>query len=223
MGDFSFNTPGGRCENCQGAGTITIEMHFMADIEITCPECQGKRFTDRVLSVEYQGKNIDDVLNMTVEDGLEFFKSHKALIRKIQPLADVGLGYLRMGQPTPTLSGGEAQRLKLATYIAQGNKRGDVDPVLFIFDEPTVGLHLKDVEVLLGALRKLVELGHTVLVIEHNTDFIAQCDWVVDLGPGAGPHGGKLVVCGTPRQVAACKESVTGQHLEELFIEDGAT
>mgnify|MGYP000097198236 CR=1 FL=1 len=221
MGDFSFNTPGGRCENCQGSGTITIEMHFMADIEITCPECQGKRFTDRVLSVAYQDKNIDDVLNMTVEEGLEFFKQQKTLIRKIQPLADVGLGYLRMGQPTPTLSGGEAQRLKLATYIAQGNKRGDVDPVLFIFDEPTVGLHLKDVEVLLGALRKLVDLGHTVLVIEHNTDFIAQCDWVVDLGPGAGPHGGKLVVSGTPRQVARCEESVTGQHLQELFVAPG--
>ncbi|CAN0403020.1 unnamed protein product, partial [Laminaria digitata] len=202
MGDFSFNTPGGRCENCQGAGTITIEMHFMADIDIVCPECQGKRFTDRVLGVEYRGKNIDDVLSMTVDEALEFFAQSKPLIRKLSPLGEVGLGYLRLGQSTPTLSGGEAQRLKLATYIAQGSKRGDIDPVLFIFDEPTVGLHLRDVDVLLDALRKLVELGHTVLVIEHNTDFIAQCDWIIELGPGAGPRGGQLVAAGTPEQIA---------------------
>lgn len=219
VGDFSFNTPGGRCENCQGTGTITIEMHFMADIEITCPECQGKRFTERVLAAEYRGHSIHDVLEMTVDDALEFFANTKPIVRKLQPLADVGLGYLRLGQPTTTLSGGEAQRLKLATYISQGKKRGakKVEPILFIFDEPTVGLHLKDVEVLLGALRQLVDLGHTVIVIEHNTDLIVQSDFVVDLGPGAGPRGGKLVVAGTPEQVAACAQSETGRFLERLL------
>ena len=217
MGDFSFNTAGGRCENCQGAGTITVEMHFMADIEITCPQCQGKRFTERVLGVEYRGKNIDDILAMTVEESLAFFEQSKPLVRKLQPLEDVGLGYLRLGQPTTTLSGGEAQRLKLATYIAQGSKKGDVSSVLFIFDEPTIGLHLEDIKVLLGALKQLVSLGHTVFVIEHNTDFIARCDWVVDLGPGAGPRGGQIVAQGTPLQLCGDPESVTGEHLVELF------
>ncbi len=217
IGSFSFNTPGGRCENCQGTGTITIEMHFMADVEITCPECQGQRFTEKVLGVTYRGKTIDDVLNMTVDEGMEFFAHYDPLVRKLRPLQAVGLGYLTMGQPTTTLSGGEAQRLKLATYIAEGSKRGDVDPVLFIFDEPTVGLHLKDIEVLLGALRRLVELGHTVIVVEHNTDFIAQCDWVIDLGPEAGPRGGELVVAGTPYEVARHEGSMTGEHLRELL------
>ena len=217
IGDFSFNTAGGRCEHCEGTGTLTIEMHFMADVEITCPECEGKRFTERVLGVRYRDHNIHDVLEMTVAEGVAFFSEHAALIRKLQPLLDVGLGYLRMGQPTSTLSGGEAQRLKLATYIAAGRKRGDVSPVLFIFDEPTVGLHLADVTVLVEALRKLVAFGHTVLVIEHNTDFIAACDHVVDLGPGAGPHGGRIVAQGTPEEVAQVEESLTGQYLKELL------
>ena len=219
IGDFSFNTPGGRCENCKGAGTITIEMHFMADVEITCPECQGKRFTDRVLGVSYRGKNIDDILSMTVHEALVFFEDHKPLVRKLKPLAKVGLGYLRLGQPTTTLSGGEAQRLKLATYIVQGSKssRKKVKPVLFIFDEPTVGLHMRDVDVLLGALRNLIELGHTIIVIEHNTDFIARCDYVVDLGPGAGPDGGQVIACGTPVQVAEVEGSLTGASLKEIF------
>ena len=218
MGDFSFNRPGGRCENCQGTGTITIEMHFMADVEITCPECQGKRFTQRVLEVTYRGQNIDDILAMTVDQALEFFAHHKPIARKLEPLRDVGLGYLRLGQPTTTLSGGEAQRLKLATYIAQGSRsKGEIKPVLFIFDEPTVGLHMNDVDVLLDALRKLVEMGHTVLVIEHNTDFIARCDHVVDLGPGAGPRGGKIVAQGTPWDVAQVEQSVTGRALREVL------
>lgn len=220
MGDFSFNTPGGRCENCQGAGTMTIEMHFMADVEIMCPECEGKRFTKRVLDVAYQGKNIDDILSMTVAESLEFFAQHKPLRRKLQPLADVGLGYLRLGQPTTTLSGGEAQRLKLATYIGQGSKSksASIKPVLFIFDEPTVGLHMRDVDVLLDALRQLVNLGHTVLVIEHNTDFIARCDHVVDLGPGAGPQGGRLVAQGSPLEVSRIEGSLTGKSLHGVLL-----
>lgn len=217
MGDFSFNTPGGRCEHCQGAGRISIEMHFMADVEIICPECEGKRFTDRVLGAYYRDKNIDDVLNMTIEEGIRFFEGHDTLISKLTPLIDVGLGYLRMGQATTTLSGGEAQRLKLATYIAQGRKSGQISPVLFIFDEPTVGLHLEDVQVLLKALNQLVDLGHTIIVIEHNIDFIAQADYVADLGPEAGPRGGRLVATGSPEAIAKCAESITGRYLSEVL------
>jgi excinuclease ABC subunit A len=217
IGDFSFNTPGGRCEKCQGTGTITVEMHFMADIEVTCEECDGQRYGRRVLDVEYGGKNIADVFEMTVDEAIEFFHKREPLVRKLQPLIDVGLGYLRLGQTTATLSGGEAQRLKLATYIADGRKRGDTKPVLFIFDEPTVGLHMLDVETLVDAMHQLVDHGHTVVVIEHNIDFIAQCDHVVDLGPGAGPAGGKLVAEGTPAEVAQYEGSYTGKYLAELL------
>ncbi|MFW5968429.1 MAG: excinuclease ABC subunit UvrA, partial [Persicimonas sp.] len=217
VGDFSFNTPGGRCEACEGTGTITVEMHFMADVDVPCEECGGKRFGRRVLDVEYLGKNIAEVFEMTVDEAIAFFESRDPIVRKLTPLTDVGLGYLRLGQTTATLSGGEAQRLKLATYIADGRKRGDTDPVLFIFDEPTVGLHLLDVATLADALHKLVDLGHTVVVIEHNTDFMARCDHVIDLGPGAGPRGGQLVATGTPREVARCDEGYTGRHLRELF------
>lgn len=216
--DFSFNTPGGRCETCQGLGTQTVEMHFMADIEVICEECQGRRFKPNVLDVRYRGKNIYDVFQMTVDQAVNFFEGHPTVVRKLEPLQDVGLGYLRLGQTTATLSGGEAQRVKLASYIADGQKRGGVDPVFFIFDEPTVGLHLKDIDVLLDALRKLIELGHTVVVIEHNIDFIANCDRVIDLGPGAGPRGGKVVATGTPREVAALPEaSATAHYLSEFF------
>ena len=188
-------------------------------MEITCPECQGKRFTQRVLDVHYRGKNIDDILSMTVSEALEFFEHNKPLHRKLEPLAEVGLGYLRLGQPTTTLSGGEAQRLKLATYIVQGNRSSSKDsrPVLFIFDEPTVGLHMRDVDVLLGALERLIDFGHTVLVIEHNTDFIARCHHVIDLGPGAGPAGGSVIAQGSPRAISNVKESLTGQSLREIF------
>jgi excinuclease ABC subunit A len=217
IGDFSFNTPGGRCEKCQGTGTITVEMHFMADVEVTCEECNGERYGRRVLDVEYNGKNIADVFEMTVDEAIEFFSAREPLVRMLTPLIDVGLGYLRLGQTTATLSGGEAQRLKLATYIADGRKRGDTKPVLFIFDEPTVGLHMLDVETLVEAMHKLVALGHTVVVIEHNIDFIAQCDHVIDLGPEAGPGGGRLVVAGTPQDVAKCEESHTGFYLAELL------
>lgn len=219
LGDFSFNTPGGRCEHCQGTGKIVIEMHFMADVEITCHVCKGRRFEDRVLEVLYKDASIDDVLQMTVTQGVEFFRDHKAIVRKLEPLLAVGLGYLMLGQSTTTLSGGEAQRLKLATYIAQGRKKTSKDRLLFIFDEPTIGLHLKDIEVLVLALRKLVEVGHTVVVIEHNVDFIAQSDYVVDLGPGAGPEGGQVVACGTPRELAKEAQSLTGRFIAELLAQ----
>jgi excinuclease ABC subunit A len=215
-GDFSFNTKGGRCEACGGTGTETVEMHFMADVEIPCDECDGNRFTQPVLEVTYRGRNISDVFEMTVTEAMEFFSDHDAILRKLQPLVDVGLGYVRVGQTTATLSGGEAQRLKLASYIAEGRKRGDDEPVLFIFDEPTVGLHLLDVATLVDALRMLVELGHTVVVVEHDIDFIARCDHVVDLGPGAGPRGGQIVAEGTPCEVADTEGSATGEYLAEL-------
>ena len=217
MGDFSFNTPGGRCEECEGTGTKTVEMHFLADIEIPCDECDGKRFNSQVLSAEYRGKSVADVFEMTVDEAIEFFEDYDSVARKLEPLRDVGLGYLSVGQTTATLSGGEAQRLKLASYIAEGRKRGDDEPILFIFDEPTVGLHLFDIETLVSALRQLVDLGHTVVVIEHDIDFIAQCDWVVDLGPGAGPRGGQVVATGTPAEVAEVDDSVTGRYLAELL------
>jgi len=217
MGDFSFNTPGGRCENCEGTGTITVEMHFLADIEIPCDECGGARFNSQVLSATYRGRNVADVFEMTVEEAVAFFDDRRGIVDKLEPLRDVGLGYLRVGQTTATLSGGEAQRLKLAQYIAEGRKRGETDPVLFIFDEPTVGLHVLDVETLVSALRKLVDLGHTVIVIEHDIDFIAQCDWVVDLGPGAGPRGGRVVATGGPDEIADTNESATGECLAELL------
>ncbi len=214
--DFSFNTPGGRCETCQGLGVVTVEMHFMADIDVVCDDCNGKRFNDNVLAIEYRGKTISDVFHMTVQEGLEFFGNSRPLKRKLKPLVDVGLGYLRLGQTTSTLSGGEAQRLKLATYIAQGSKK-NTKPSFFIFDEPTVGLHLKDVETLLKALHKLIEQGHSVAVIEHNIDFIANCDHVIDLGPGAGPEGGQVVATGTPKEVSQVADSVTGVYLSEFF------
>lgn len=219
--DFSFNTAGGRCEACEGSGKIVVEMHFMADIEVVCETCEGLRFQQRVLDVKYRGKNISEVFEMTIDESVDFFAGSTALLRKLEPLREVGLGYLRLGQTTSTYSGGEAQRLKLAAYIAEGRRKKDTQPVLFIFDEPTVGLHLRDIAVLLVALRKLIEIGHTVIVIEHNTDFIACCDYVADLGPGAGPEGGRLVVSGTVADVAACSESVTGRYLKELLVAGG--
>ncbi len=217
VGDFSFNTKGGRCDACDGTGTLTVEMHFMADVEIPCQVCEGKRFKPRILGVKYRGKSIDEIFEMTVEEGLHFFEESQAVQNRLRPLQEVGLGYLRLGQTTDTFSGGEAQRLKLATYIAEGRRRSKTKPILFLFDEPTVGLHLKDVAVLLVALRRLVELGHTVVAVEHNIDFIARCDHVIDLGPEAGPRGGRIVAQGFPGEVAAAEESITGRYLREFF------
>ena len=210
---FSFNTDGGRCEECKGAGVVTIEMQFMADLVIPCESCHGKRFKKEILDVLFQGKNVNDVLNMTVSEAIEFFTSagQSGIAAKLKPLADVGLGYIKLGQNSSTLSGGESQRVKLAYFIGQGKQ----DPTLFIFDEPTTGLHFHDISRLLDAFSQLIDNGHTVIVIEHNLDVVKCADYVIDLGPDGGDRGGKLVAAGTPEQVAACKQSVTGQYLRE--------
>ena len=213
-GQFSFNTPGGRCEHCQGTGITTLEMHFMADIEVPCDECAGRRFKASVLEVRYRERNINEVLAMTVDDAAEFFADRAPIANKMKCLRAVGLGYLTLGQSTSTLSGGEAQRLKLAGFLVE-EKRGRGS--LFIFDEPTTGLHLQDVHTLIRVLDGLVARGHSVLVVEHHTDFIAHADWVIDLGPEGGDKGGKVVVAGTPIEVAGCEASYTGAELKDLL------
>ena len=211
-GDFSFNITGGRCEVCKGVGTVTYDMYFMADVTVVCQECGGKRFKKKVLDVRWNGKNIDDILDMTVDQAMAHFAEHEAIVEHLKPLLDVGLGYLRLGQSTATLSGGEAQRLKLASYLA-APKKGE--HWLFIFDEPTTGLHMADVQVLLKTFHRLVHAGHSVLVIEHNLDFVSQADWIIDLGPEGGDGGGELVVAGPPDKVAACERSYTGRFLRQ--------
>ena len=208
--DFSFNVTGGRCEVCKGVGTVTYDMYFMADVTVVCQDCGGKRFKKKVLDVRWNGKNIDDILDMTVSQATAHFAEHEAIAAHLKPLVDVGLGYVRLGQNTATLSGGEAQRLKLASYLA-APKKGE--HYLFIFDEPTTGLHMADVQVLLRTFHRLVHAGHSVLVIEHNLDFISQADWVIDLGPEGGAAGGELVVAGPPDKIAACERSYTGRFL----------
>jgi excinuclease ABC subunit A len=212
-GWFSFNVPGGRCETCQGDGIQTVEMQFLADVELVCEDCGGKRFGPKALEVRYDGKNIHDVLSMTVEEALRFFAQRQAISRRLAPLADVGLGYLRLGQAATTLSGGEAQRVKLAAYIAQSTNEN----TLYIFDEPTTGLHFDDIAKLLKALNRLIENGGTVLCIEHNLDVIKCADWVIDLGPEGGSGGGEIVVEGPPEVVAKCKASHTGRFLKSLL------
>lgn len=209
---FSFNTDGGRCEECKGAGTITVEMQFMADLELECEACHGQRFKKDILDVRVDGKNINDVLNMTVAEALEFFNqlNEKTVVSRLQPLDDVGLGYIKLGQSSSTLSGGENQRVKLAYFIGREKQ----EPTLFIFDEPTTGLHYLDIKRLLSAFDALIERGHSIIVIEHNLDVINYADYVIDLGPDGGDKGGSLVVAGTPEEVANCKESLTGQYLK---------
>ena len=209
--DFSFNVTGGRCEVCRGVGAVTYDMYFMADVTVICQECGGKRFKKKVLDVRWNGKNIDDILDMTVAEAMAHFKEHESITVHLQPLVDVGLGYLRLGQSTASLSGGEAQRLKLASYLA-APKRGE--HWLFIFDEPTTGLHMADVQVLLRTFHRLVHAGHSLLVVEHNLDFISQADWLIDLGPEGGEAGGYLVVAGAPEKAAACEQSWTGRFLK---------
>lgn len=213
---FSFNVAGGRCEECKGEGTITIEMQFMADIELECEECKGKRFSSEVLEVEYKGMNIYDILDMTVNQALEFFSSQKGatekkIVKRIQPLQDVGLGYIKLGQSSSTLSGGENQRVKLAYFLGEEK----TEPTLFIFDEPTTGLHFHDIKTLLKAFDSLIERGHTVLIIEHNMEVIKCADHIIDIGPEGGDLGGNIVCEGTPEEVAKCKESYTGRFLKE--------
>lgn len=222
---FSFNTEGGRCEECKGAGYVTIEMQFMADLTLTCEACHGKRFKHDILDVRYGGKDINDVLNMTVNEAIEFFSDEKnahsdndfdqcrIIVRKLLPLQEVGLGYIKLGQSSSTLSGGENQRVKLAYFIGKEEQ----EPTLFIFDEPTTGLHFHDIRRLLHAFNALIERGHSLVVIEHNLDVIKCADYIIDLGPDGGDKGGNLVACGTPQQVAACPGSITGQFLKKYL------
>lgn len=217
-GFFSFNVPGGRCEECEGEGVVKIEMQFMADIFLTCESCKGKRFKDEVLDVTFKGKNISEILDMTVDVSLNFFydpkpaATTKRLLTKLQPLMDVGLGYLKLGQSSSTLSGGEAQRIKLASFLTKGSS---AQHTLFIFDEPTTGLHMHDISKLLDSLNALIENGHTVLVIEHNTEIIKSADYVIDLGPEGGDKGGEIIFAGTPEELVNSKRSYTGKFLME--------
>jgi excinuclease ABC subunit A len=212
-GHFSFNVPGGRCEVCQGDGQIKIEMQFLADIYIKCEACNGKRYKSTILDIYRKGKNITDVLDLTVDQAYEFFSDHPVIIRKLQILKDVGLGYLKLGQPATTLSGGEAQRIKLAAHLSQKNQKD----ILFIFDEPTTGLHFDDIAKLLRAFAQLVKNGASVLIIEHNLYVIRYADWIIDLGPGGGNEGGNIVARGTPPEIAGDPKSFTGQFLKAYF------
>jgi excinuclease ABC subunit A len=212
-GYFSFNTAGGRCEVCKGAGFQVVEMQFLSDVTLTCEACRGKRFKPEILDVRWNGKNIDEVLAMSVTEACLFFAGRSEITRKLYPLVEVGLGYLKLGQPTTTLSGGELQRIKLAYHLVheKGKK------ILYLFDEPTIGLHPNDVAVLLRTFQKLVNEGHTVVVIEHNLDVIKSADHVIDLGPEGGEDGGRVVAQGTPEQIAANRASITAKYLKECL------
>lgn len=216
-GFFSFNTEGGRCEECKGDGTITIEMQFMADLVLECEACHGKRFKAETLEVLYEGKNISDVLDMTVRQAIEFFteKGAKKIAKKLQPLLDVGLGYIKLGQTSSTLSGGENQRVKLAYFLGQEK----IQPTVFVFDEPTTGLHFHDIKNLLKAFQSMIERGHTIVIIEHNMDVIKCADYIIDLGPEGGEKGGQIVAVGTPQEIAGNENSYTGQFLKEKLVE----
>ncbi len=211
-GFFSFNTEGGRCGVCEGEGFVTVGMQFMADVHLVCEECHGTRFKEETLEVQYLGKNISDVLDMTVDQAIEFFEGQKSILARLQPLQDVGLGYLKLGQSSSSLSGGEAQRVKLASYLV----KGETDhPRLFIFDEPSTGLHFHDIQKLIKAFNSLIENGHSIIVIEHHHDIIKVADWVIDMGPEGGRDGGRLVFAGTPEQLLKCPESYTAKFLKE--------
>ena len=217
---FSFNADGGRCEECKGAGVITVEMQFMADLELECEACHGQRFKHDILEVKFAGKNINEVLDMTVSEAIEFFNANKQTVisKRLQPLEDVGLGYIKLGQSSSTLSGGENQRVKLAYFIGQERQ----EPTLFIFDEPTTGLHFHDIRKLLEAFQALILRGHTILVIEHNLEVVKCADHVIDLGPDGGDKGGNLVFAGTPEDLVKCKDSITGKYLKEVLEQKGS-
>ncbi len=212
-GRFSFNVKGGRCETCKGAGVETVEMNFLPSVYVHCKECNGKRYNQDTLAVKYKGKSINDVLEMTIAEAVEFFEPVPSIAQKIKALNDVGLGYIKLGQPSTTLSGGESQRVKLATELS---KKGTGNSI-YILDEPTTGLHFEDIKILLGVLEKIVEQGNTVVVIEHNLDVLKSVDWLIDMGPEGGIGGGQIIAQGTPEQVAQCKESYTGQFLKEIL------
>jgi len=207
---FSFNVDGGRCDTCKGEGEQIVEMQFLADVHLTCEVCGGKRFKEEVLEVTYKGKNVFDVLEMSVDEALEFFYEERSLLRAIQPLSDVGLGYIKLGQSSDTLSGGEAQRVKLASFL--GKSKANVK-ILFIFDEPTTGLHFHDIKKLLNSFNALIEQGHSIIVIEHNMEVLRSADWIIDLGPGAGDAGGSVVYAGKPEGLKKVKESWTGKFM----------
>jgi excinuclease ABC subunit A len=212
---FSFNVPGGRCEACQGEGEVRVEMQFLADVFVPCDQCDGMRFKPQVLEVKYRGKNIHQVLAMTVREALAFFSTSPKVLRRLHVLDEIGLGYLRLGQPATTLSGGEAQRIKIAAHLSSvGGER-----LLYILDEPTTGLHFDDIAKLLTAFKKLVEAGHTLLVIEHNLDVIKTADYVIDLGPEGGEGGGEVIASGTPEQVAQIEASHTGRALRQVLAD----
>ena len=218
-GYFSYNAEGGRCEECKGEGTITIEMQFMADITLQCESCHGKRYKPEVLAIEYRGKNIYDILNMTINQAIEFFSESKGttetrIVKRLLPLQQVGLGYVKMGQSSSTLSGGENQRIKLAYFLSQEKQR----PSMFIFDEPTTGLHFHDINTLMASFNRLIEKGHTIIIIEHNLDVVKCADHVIDMGPEGGNGGGHIVCAGTPEDIAACPDSYTGRFLKDYNI-----
>nr|MBA2688864.1 ATP-binding cassette domain-containing protein [Gemmatimonadaceae bacterium] len=217
-GRFSFNVKGGRCEACEGDGLVKIEMHFLPDVYVPCDVCKGKRYNRETLEVRFRGLSIADVLELTVEDALEFFENQPRLYQKLLTLNDVGLGYIHLGQSATTLSGGEAQRVKLATELS----KRDTGRTFYILDEPTTGLHFEDVRMLLGVLHRLVDRGNTVLVIEHNLDVIKTADWIVDLGPEGGLRGGDIVATGTPEDVAKIEKSHTGRYLGPLLKKNTA-
>ena len=230
-GHFSFNIPGGRCETCQGDGTVTVEMQFLADVELICEECKGTRYKPTVLDVRYRGKNVHEVLNLTVKEALKFFAEAPKITEKLRPLEEVGLGYLRLGQSATTLSGGEAQRMKLAAHLQPASKEMGRAPngtklkrrLLYIFDEPTTGLHFDDVSKLLAAFRRLIDVGGSIVVIEHNLEVIKTADWVIDLGPEGGTRGGKIVGVGPPEAIAKLAGSYTGKYLAPILNSNGAS
>ncbi len=211
---FSFNVDGGRCEVCQGEGEVVVEMQFMADLHLPCESCKGKRFKDEILEVEFKSKNISDVLNMTIDEAMEFFRDQKSVLQKLKPLQDVGLGYVQLGQSSSTLSGGEAQRIKLASFLAKSSYS---EKILFIFDEPTTGLHFHDISKLMNSFNALIDMGHSIIIIEHNLDVIKCADWIIDLGPQGGDKGGELVFAGTPEDLIKNKKSITGEFLKSKF------
>ena len=216
-GRFSFNVKGGRCEACSGDGTIKIEMHFLPDVYVPCEVCDGARYNRDTLDVHFKGKNIADILNMPCEEALEFFENQPPIVRHMQTLVDVGLGYVRLGQPAPTLSGGEAQRVKLASELAKRS----TGHTMYILDEPTTGLHFEDVNKLLTVLSRLVDQGNTIVVIEHNLDVIKSSDWIIDLGPNGGDGGGMVIAEGTPEKVAKTQASFTGEFLRPILNKAG--
>ena len=209
---FSFNVDGGRCETCKGEGEVTIEMQFMADVHLECETCKGKRFKKEVLEVTFANKNIDDILNLTIDDAITFFDAHSQtkIKTKLQPLQDVGLGYVTLGQSSSTLSGGEAQRIKLASFLGKGANK---EKALFIFDEPSTGLHFHDIQKLLKSFNALINNGHSIIVVEHNLELIKCADYIIDLGPNGGEHGGYLVATGTPEAIVTSKTSEIGHYL----------